>query len=795
MVDRQPSRNLRLEVAFETEPDAEQPSWVDLTSRLDLRAGITNRRGREDEFSQVQTGTMACTLDNKDGALTPDLASGAYYPNVLPQRRIRLTYRDPANYGAGNLLSAENASFEGGTTGDWLNNYLGAPAASTISNSATHPSHGTKGLLATWPTAAAGCGTGLIIEGLAKGRRYSARCVVWIPGGSPAVRFGDPFGQTSTTTSSVTGAFQTLTITWTATSYSIFLALVTTTGSTAGQQCWVDAVMVDETPVGSSLGTFTTTAPDINHRFDGHVDEWPVSWPGASGNFADAQITATDMLARIGVRQERGLRSVVSETMMLAEPVACYPLSEPEGSTAVADITGGMSILSQHQVGTGGSITFGGSTGVPTDGAAAPLFSPVDWANGVILKGSAPSIPYSFGLTLVAAVRVASAPAVGVVAASIADNWGNRLSVGFDTATGKARALYDTNTGNTQVLSAANYADNATHLLAVTASQSGGTTTIRLVVDGVAVTSATTSSPLAWFANVTIGGEPQYRVLDGTISHVAVYASVLSDAQLLEIRDAQTTGFANERTDERIARIASWCGIPTSRLQLDVGNSQVSHVDCTGLNPLEYMRKVEATEAGLLLAGADGALVFLNRARSYDASVTATTVPSRMLGGDTRLVQNLAHVRNDVTGTRPGGPSQRAYDQDSIDNYGTLSESVELLAIDDSNLLSAVQWRLQQAKDPAVRVAALTLDAFTDPTYSPAILADVEIGTRVAVTDMPTQAPASSLDQSVQGYTETITESSWTLAVNGRPFLALVALIADDPTDVTKADGPGVAVY
>ena len=89
---------------------------MDLTSRARLDRGIDITRGRSDEFDAVQAGRCSLTFDNTDGALTPGLASSPYYPDVKPQNRIRVTYRDPAV--AGNLLSAENASFVAGTTGD-----------------------------------------------------------------------------------------------------------------------------------------------------------------------------------------------------------------------------------------------------------------------------------------------------------------------------------------------------------------------------------------------------------------------------------------------------------------------------------------------------------------------------------------------------------------------------------------------------------------------------------------------------------------------------------------------------
>jgi hypothetical protein len=75
------------EVAFATDPFA-TPTYVDLSDRL-LRARI--RRGRQHELDVVEAGSADVQLDNQDRALEPEYAGSAYYPNVVPLRRARLS--------------------------------------------------------------------------------------------------------------------------------------------------------------------------------------------------------------------------------------------------------------------------------------------------------------------------------------------------------------------------------------------------------------------------------------------------------------------------------------------------------------------------------------------------------------------------------------------------------------------------------------------------------------------------------------------------------------------------------
>lgn len=76
-----------LEVAFNTGV----PAW---TAIPNIRH-FALKRGRNDELGAIQAGTLDITVGNPTGALSPDNASGPYYPNILPVNAIRLT----ATYG------------------------------------------------------------------------------------------------------------------------------------------------------------------------------------------------------------------------------------------------------------------------------------------------------------------------------------------------------------------------------------------------------------------------------------------------------------------------------------------------------------------------------------------------------------------------------------------------------------------------------------------------------------------------------------------------------------------------
>lgn len=941
-VDRTPAQNLRFEVAFATDPNAAAPAWIDVSDRVHLPSGITIRRGRSDEFDSVQTGTMTLTLENIDGALSPDNPSSPYYPNVLPQRRCRLTYRDPATLGLANMLSTEDASFEGGSTGAWVGQ-LGA----TVANSSTRAAHGTKSMLVTWPTAASGVGrVALAISGLTIGRRYTVALQAYVPTGVPNMRLAIDLGGGSDIT--VKNAWGTSTSTFTASAATTSLEFFALGATTAGQQTWVDAVVLDETPVGTTLGAFTTTSADsvILERFDGRVDRWPIEWPDGGQTYSRATITATDALASIGSRQQ--LRSVVVETFALDAPVVHFPLGESSDSTTVASIAGQAATLSMQQLGTGGTLELGAGTGVPTDGIGSPTWTSPSRTNGKYLTGKIPTVGQASravgtGCTLEAAI--ASTSTLGEASVTLSDRRGNKLFIGY-TTTGNPYATFDPySLITTAVCSyAVSYNDGQTHTLAATITGNGSTITLRLYVDGVLRDSSSTAALSGAFDTLTIGGMAGVEVMQaGTVSHVAAWGSPLTAAQLLEHRTAESTGFAGERSDQRLARVATWIGLPTERCAFDVGcSTSIGHIDTTGTDPLTYMRKIVDTEAGLLFAGTDGRLTFHNRARSYlpytsirtngvanssfegDASswagvggttltrttaqawtgsaslqMASTTVdsyarqedvcpadpgetwtgsvyvkgsgtmqlqlvfrdaadvtttsflsttitlsaswqrvtvtglsgagtvrarlylfqrsagvltayadgflleqagsagtyidyvggvdgpdlslPVDMLDPSAGMAKDLQLVRNDVTGSRVNGATVRMTDTASIAAYGELTDSIDIVTTSDDDVAAAVAWRFNTSRVPLTRFTSMDLDALTDTTYAAQIRAAVDLGARIEITGMPSQAPTSTVRQTVQGYTENITDAAWALSINATPYAHLVALILDDP--------------
>lgn len=807
MTDVAPSDHLRVQVAFTTDPNDPAPAWEEMTSRAVLAQGVDITRGRNDEHDTVTPGKGVVSMENLDGALTPDNAAGAYYPNVLPQRRLRISYRDPATLGVFNLDPSRKAAIEDSSLQGWWNTYAGAGGTSTIAADATHVVSGTKSVKVTWPTlGSTAVGAGVSLQDadgnarlLVKGRTYVARMAVWVPTGSPAVQWGDVLGGTPVVTSTVLDQWQVLQVAFVAASNDVSLGVRPTSNPTAGQVVWVDLPQVDEAAPGQYPATstsfpvanLTTAAAPISDRFDGYVEEWPVEWPTGDDTFSWSVVVAGDILARLARADVLG--SVIQETLAFADPDGHWPLGEAQGTSSAGDVSGGGSgALTIAQLGTGGTLEFGAGTGPGTDGLTAPVFTPASSSNGLYLTGPITAIGFT-GATL--GCDFSTTTAAAQILARVKDPYGSYMSIGID-ATGHlvASTVSTWRGGEVSCVSAAVVSDGNTHEVRFLVDRSGGTLTGTLYLDGVSVDSDSTSAgPYKLYDTLVVGGDASGSLFTGTIAHVVTKADVMTTGQVADQAEAATTGFAGETTDERIARIASWLGIPATMLELDVCTTGIAHVDCTNMNPLDYMQQVAQTEAGVLFASRSGKLVLHSRSRLYSPSDPEVTIPSRLLDPSTRPAKNLQGVVNDVTASRPGGGTTRMTDDASIEAFGALRDSMSLLVTTDAELADAVAWRLANDAQPVTRIPELVVDAYTEASFGDALRA-LEIGSHVAVSGMPSQAPSAVIDQIVQGCRERIAPGVWDITATTTNYSTAVAFTVEDAV-YGFLDGPGVLVY
>jgi hypothetical protein len=501
--------------------------------------------------------------------------------------------------------------------------------------------------------------------------------------------------------------------------------------------------------LGRPIRVTATVGGVSSVRFLGFVDEWPLDWPAAVGTFATAQITASSRLAWLNEGTE--LRSIIEEEILLDAPVSYWTMGEAAGATSAGDSSGGGATLLPYR----STVTFGSATGSGTDGLTAAVF------NNAALQTRA---QFTLGLDLTYEAFVllpASPPSAQVTLFVGADSQ-------FYVDTSGALVGYARGTTTTGPI----LADGLTHHVAF--AWNGATTAI--YVDGASVATGGAVLGLTNTAPITVGpynSVPGYSV---TIAHAAVFDTALSSARIAAHAAAGLTGFAGETPAARITRYASYTDIPATELSLDTGQVPgLTHLDTTGTTAVDMMRKIEATEEGILFDRADGLLGFHDRAHRYSASPSfVLDVTLGQVGAAPQSRLDRAAIRNDVSATSTDGTlTAHIINSSSVTNYGPARESLELATSNADEVFEHASWLVNQYNEPQPRIPQLTvnLNNFTD-TQTQAILA-AAVSTRFTVKGMPSQAATSSQDYYVEGYSESIGEARHSITFNisqAQPF-------------------------
>jgi len=85
------TEDLTIRIAFDSTPFAATLRWTDISA--DVESG-TIKKGRQHDLDRIEAGVCTLVVDNASGNYWPDNASGAYYGNLKPGKRInvRKTY-------------------------------------------------------------------------------------------------------------------------------------------------------------------------------------------------------------------------------------------------------------------------------------------------------------------------------------------------------------------------------------------------------------------------------------------------------------------------------------------------------------------------------------------------------------------------------------------------------------------------------------------------------------------------------------------------------------------------------
>jgi hypothetical protein len=691
-----------------------------------------------------------------------------YYTAMNPDNGIRVRFPDPNN---NNLAKTPaDASFEDFSVGTWA----ALAGWGSIANTNVRAWDGVRSLQLTSSTTGGQASVGVDVT---CGLTYTMQIRVWVTAGQPDVNFGLLNNVAPPVTTALKAQWVTLTNTFTVplgyASSTINPDVWWNSAGTAGQQVWIDGFHMWEGSVAPPAFV-TGPNPQYQYRFKGFLSTIPVQWPGGN-KYSEVQVSAADHLA---VLNRRTFRSVVQEEILNRSPIAYYTLGEPTGSLAAADSSGnGQQPLRIVSKGTTGTVSFGTGTGPPTDGLTATQFTPVNSSNFKFLAAHYPSALSNFldDKTIIATFAAPTATGKQCIWRIFDEShYWNTWDLGFSGAS-LGKLVLSWSAGQTMT-SPLRYDDGLTHQVAITCGQGSGTQlTLTMYVDGaqVATTTTSTASTMAsvnWFQ---VGGDLKYAdPFNGTLSHVAIFQSSLAGV-IADMWPSQKNGYVNDRSDDRIRRYARWAGLSklvggilTENLALETGSLLTTdHLDTSGLSASSAVETIATAEGGLTFVDRAGNLAFHARPHRWDAPPVVTLGPDD-IGKDTQLVVDNQLLVNQVTSNSKTAANLTVANSSSIAAHGVYPVTLDLVTTSTDDATYITQWAATVNSTPKPRTNTIFVDLLTSPQATSDLFKTLEVGSTIAITGLPDQAPTPDMLLVVEGWREVIGTDEWSLLIN-----------------------------
>lgn len=732
----------------------------DITEHVRMINGITIRAGRQDEQSQITPSQLNLTLENIGGEFALGSTVLATPSVIVLNQKIRVR-----------LSFLPNGTFDDGVTG-WSGGNSALAAVGTPVRSGDGALRMTAiaaaDMSAFTPTGTSGMpvtpGTKYKLEGWFRAATATRACFV-------RARFYDAGGAllstiVSSDVTNSTSAWTKASTDATAPAGAAFASISAVVKSpAAGEQHYVDDAWFG-----------------VN-RFTGYVQEWPVAWPSGDDTFSTVTITATDALARLG---RIPARAPLAEAMLLAGATLVWPLTD---GTPVG--TPGMVGPVCWPVGPAASSVGplrmrGDSDGYP-DPFPSFASTPVANDNGSILTfGQSVTFPnpYQLGIITGGDTDTATGPgtpmtddfSMSFIFKSEAGGAGNLYQLGDKLSPSQDAVMFGSNNSQLAVYlfvtsvveayveSAVDAFDGQWHLATAVITNSGKTVTLYFdTLAGVADTGS--SSPSGDLDAVKCGSVINLGV---AVGYFAFFPFALTQATHLELHEI-AFGDAGFRSDEVIARWAEIAGVPFSAV--DSGSQNVPTFGSSDIGAA--MAAVMEAEGGRLYVDGSGTLTFESRAyplAAVYADTPALTVDVDQLNPDATFSADPQRLINRAAVTRTGGGTVTVEDTASIAQNGVYGAAKSVQVMDDSQAGNLAGFLVWQNSEAGPRLAGAKLDLLTqDLEIQQAFLANL-MGAWLRLDGLPAQSPTgATADLYIEGWTETISATDWSLQINTSP--------------------------
>lgn len=595
----------------------------------------------------------------------------------------------------------------------------------------------------------------------------------------------------------------------------------------------------------------------VSRRFTGFITSLPTGWAGLYATTRITASDRFLLLGQAAQLPAMTSAEVLFDTSTAPVVAAHYPLSEASGALSFGDITGNLSapLMPVPWGSTSTALLKAGAVPAPGfDGQQAVQFTPAALAQGTVLTTTVQSWNNYLGSpsknygvlelwlqTTFTGVSQAFASlwdpggacaltytvdgptgylSLGIEATTATSAFGNvavgTMIPGTTVVGGLVQAGVVLNDGNWHYIS-----------IAVVAAQNGGSLSFVINIDGKTIWIAGLGASISTALNtLVIGGGFAGTSLQNFTGNLAGTSWILTGNRASNYPAhyaAGQNGFYGEQADQRIARVARYAGIPQpTTLQIPAPGynpvpvysgsygpwtnlsacvHQVGTQSVVGRQPLDVMREAARTENMPLYIDRSGYLTIQPCTARYNTP-GAWSVSALDVEDSTAFTDDFTYTINQMTVTPNGQASQTVIGTAGLASqarYGVYAQSIASASLHTTEAANLGLAAIAAGADPAPRLAPLVLIANTlasqagyGNAWYDAVLAS-DVSSVIAVTDLPSQAPAPSLSVFEEGYTETIGAGQHVFSYSCSPQTNTAVYTCDSPT-LGLIDTPGISL-
>lgn len=484
----------------------------------------------------------------------------------------------------------------------------------------------------------------------------------------------------------------------------------------------------------------------------GTVPEWPPRWD-RSGRDAWTPIVAAGILRRLA-QGPAPLRSPLVRQMLAQSPTVYIPFEDGSEANQYAS-----SLVTGAAPATTIGVTFGEDASLP----GATCVATCSAATQIVAK--APPHSVAGGWTFVVFAKLSNLPPAEFQLFQL-DTPGGRIKrwevlISVDTIT--CRGLDTDGTvllGSARSISTENTDVRRWMAYQIKLTTTGTSTSFQCylypLIDpklvtfyglGVNVGTATYTGAPGSLVAARITGATGW--INGMVGHLFYAAHPNVEFISYDFLNA-AWGYTGELAAARVRRLCNEEGIPVF---IEPGESEPM-----GRQPsatfLELLRQTEAADLGVLREVGAG-LGYKPRGARYNQDVELA-LDFRMGTDDGDIAEppeptdDDQRVRNDITVSRDGGGSAHAVDEDHIAAEGRYDEAFTLNLPDDTRLDGHAHWRLSLGRTDELRWPRIVLDIASRPELFARVLS-LRVGSRVTIANPPDEVAGDEIDLIVEG--------------------------------------------